>query len=47
MKNAEDLDEDDESIEMERANAKEEKEIMEVLLDILSDGKVKSPANGE
>lgn len=41
---------DDENVAIERANAKEEKEIMEVLIDVLSDRKGKKgediPANG-
>jgi len=41
LKNAEDVDEEDENVEEERTNANEEKEIMEVLIDILGEG----PAN--
>ena len=37
LKNAEEIDEEDENVEEERANAKEQKEIMEVLIDILGD----------
>ena len=50
LNNVEEIDEEDENAEVERANAKEEKEIMEVLIDILGDGKAKEdgdiPANG-
>jgi len=50
LNNVDEVDEDDENAEVERANAKEEKEIMEVLIDVLSDGKGKNeediPANG-
>ena len=42
LNNAEDVDEEDENIEEQRANAKEEKEIMEVLIDILAE----DPENG-
>ena len=42
LKNAEDVDEEDENAEEERVNAKEEKEIMDVLIDILG----KDPTNG-
>ena len=38
LNNAEEIDEEDENVEVERANAKEEKEIMEVLIDILGEG---------
>ena len=44
LDNSEDIDEVDE--EMERANAKEEKEIMEVLIEILGEGNEQGPANG-
>ena len=42
LNNVEDVEENigDENIEEERANAKEEKEIMEVLIDILGDGSI-------
>ena len=50
LNNVEEIDEEDENAEVERANAKEEKEIMEVLIGILGDGKAKEdgdiPANG-
>jgi hypothetical protein len=46
LNNVEDVDEEDENIEEERVNAKEEKEIMEVLLDILGEGNTEVPKNG-
>jgi hypothetical protein len=49
LKSVEDVDEEDDNVETERGNAKEEKEIMEVLIDILGDGKVEDgdiPTNG-
>lgn len=45
LNNAEEVDEEDENVEVERANAKEEKEIMEVLIDVLGDDE-DPPANG-
>jgi hypothetical protein len=41
------VDEDNVDDEDERENAKVEKEIMEVLIDILGDGKSDPPANRE
>jgi hypothetical protein len=46
LNNAEDVNEEEENVAAERANAKEEKEIMEVLIDILRDSKEGPPANG-
>jgi hypothetical protein len=46
LKNVEEVDDDDENAEVEKVNAKEEKEILEVLIDILGDGRKETPANG-
>ena len=42
----EEIDEEDENLQAERANALEEKEIMEVLIDILGDAKGQQSQNG-
>jgi len=46
LKNMEEPDEDDENVELERQNAKEEREIMEVLIDVLQDVDKEAPTNG-
>jgi hypothetical protein len=46
LKNVEDVHEDDENIQVDVANAREEKEIMEVLIDVLGDGTGQVPQNG-
>jgi len=46
LKNMEEPDEDDENVELERQNAKEEREIMEVLIDVLQDVDKEPPTNG-
>lgn len=46
LKNVEDADEEDENVEEERVNAKEEKEIMEVLIDIFKEGNAGDTRNG-
>jgi len=46
LKNMEEPDEDDENVALERQNAKEEREIMEVLIDVLQDVDKEAPTNG-
>ena len=46
LKNMEEPDEDDENVALERQNAKEEREIMEVLIDVLQDVDKEAPTHG-